>query len=179
MVYVTHDQVEAMTLADRIVVINRGSIEQVGTPMELYHSPVNQFVAGFIGSPKMNFLNAELLSASPGEAVVRVPDGTSIRVAADATALAPGAKLTLGFRPEHIRATADPGDNALRAHVQLAEHLGDIVYLHARPAGDTEGLIARAEPENPLDTGDTAWLGLDPRRCFLFDDRGKTLARIS
>jgi multiple sugar transport system ATP-binding protein len=177
MIYVTHDQVEAMTLAHRIVVLNKGAIEQVGTPMELYHAPVNQFVAGFIGSPKMNFLPGELISASPGEAVVRMPDGTPIHVARDATSLAAGAKLTLGARPEHIRASAEQVDNAIRAHVQLAEHLGDVVFLHVTPTGGTETLTVRADAETSLDTGDMAWLGLPPKRCYLFTEQGKTLAR--
>jgi multiple sugar transport system ATP-binding protein len=177
MIYVTHDQVEAMTLAHRIVVLNKGAIEQVGTPMEVYHSPVNKFVAGFIGSPKMNFLPAELVSASSAEAVVRTPDGTPIRVAADATTLATGAKLTLGARPEHIPATAEPQDNAVRSLVHFAEHLGDTVYLHATPAGATETMTIRAEADNPLDANDVAWLGLPPRRCYLFDEQGKTLPR--
>jgi multiple sugar transport system ATP-binding protein len=177
MIYVTHDQVEAMTLAHRIVVLNRGAIEQVGTPMELYHLPVNQFVAGFIGSPKMNFLAGELESASPGEAIVRVQDGTSIHVAADAGTLAPAAKVTVGIRPEHIVARPEPGENAVRSHVQLAEHLGDTVYLHATPTGATENVTVRTEPENPIDTGDVAWLSLPPKRCYLFTEQGKTLPR--
>ena len=179
MIYVTHDQVEAMTLAHRIVVLNKGAIEQVGTPMELYHTPVNQFVAGFIGSPKMNFLPGELVSATPGEALVRMADGTPIRVASDATSLTPGARLTLGARPENIHATPDQADNAIRAHVQLAEHLGDTVFLHATPTGGTENMTIRAEAETRLDTGDMAWLGLPPNRCFLFTEQGRTLPRAA
>jgi multiple sugar transport system ATP-binding protein len=177
MIYVTHDQVEAMTLAHRIVVLNKGAIEQVGTPMELYHQPVNQFVAGFIGSPKMNFLPAELLSASATEAIVKIPDGTAIRIAADASSLGAGAKLTLGIRPEHLLAGHEPADNALRAHVQLAEHLGDTVFLHALPTAATENMTVRAEAETTLDTGDMAWLALPPKRCYLFNEQGKTLPR--
>ncbi|MBX3607517.1 MAG: sn-glycerol-3-phosphate ABC transporter ATP-binding protein UgpC [Piscinibacter sp.] len=178
MIYVTHDQVEAMTLAHRIVVLNKGAIEQVGTPLELYHSPVNQFVAGFIGSPKMNFLAATLVSATPGLASVRLRDGTVVQVAADASALPAGAELTLGVRPEHLGAHAAAVDNAVQAHVQLAEHLGDTIYLHAVPAGAETALTVRTEPDNPLDTGDTAWLSLPPRRCFLFDAAGKTLPPV-
>jgi len=179
MIYVTHDQVEAMTLAHRIVVLNKGSIEQVGTPMELYHSPVNQFVAGFIGSPRMNFIEGVLLAASPTEASVRLHEGSTVRVAADASTLAAGARVTLGARPEHILAGQQSADNAVRAHVQLAEHLGDTVYLHAMLTGATEAMTVRAEPENPIDTGDVAWLTLPPKRCFLFSEQGKTLPRIA
>ncbi len=179
MIYVTHDQVEAMTLANRIVVLNKGAIEQVGTPMELYHSPVNQFVAGFIGSPKMNFIAGELVSATPTLATVKLHDGTVVQVAADATSLAAGAKVTLGARPEHIDAAKErpAGDNAVKGHVQLAEHLGDTIFLHATLAGATEPMTVRTHPDNPVDTGDMAWLSLPPRQCFLFDERGKTLAR--
>ncbi|MBS0440335.1 MAG: sn-glycerol-3-phosphate ABC transporter ATP-binding protein UgpC [Proteobacteria bacterium] len=181
MIYVTHDQVEAMTLANRIVVLNKGAIEQVGTPMELYHTPVNQFVAGFIGSPKMNFIAGELVSATPTLATVKLHEGTVVQVAADATSLPVGAKLTLGARPEHIEASKEPpaADNAVKGHVQLAEHLGDTIFLHATLAGATEAMTVRTDPDNPVDTGDMAWLMLPPQRCFLFDERGRTLARAA
>jgi multiple sugar transport system ATP-binding protein len=103
MVYVTHDQVEAMTLADRIVVLNAGRIEQVGTPLELYEHPENLFVAGFIGSPKMNFLDAELVSGSERVAIVRLADGEQIEALRTSHASAKaGDKLKLGLRPEHL-----------------------------------------------------------------------------
>ena len=181
MIYVTHDQVEAMTLANRIVVLNKGAIEQVGTPMELYHTPVNQFVAGFIGSPKMNFIAGELVSATPTLATVKLHEGTVVQVAADATSLPVGAKVTLGARPEHIEASKEPpaADNAVKGHVQLAEHLGDTIFLHATLAGATEAMTVRTDPDNPVDTGDMAWLMLPPKRCFLFDERGRTLSRAA
>ena len=181
MIYVTHDQVEAMTLANRIVVLNKGAIEQVGTPMELYHTPVNQFVAGFIGSPKMNFIAGELVSATTTLATVKLHEGTVVQVAADATALPVGAKVTLGARPEHIEASKEPpaADNAVKGHVQLAEHLGDTIFLHATLAGATEAMTVRTDPDNPVDTGDMAWLMLPPKRCFLFDERGRTLSRAA
>ena len=175
MIYVTHDQVEAMTLAHRIVVLNAGRIEQVGTPMELYHRPVNRFVAGFIGSPKMNFIGGTLAGAEEGFARVTLGDGTSVRVAADVASLAATAKLSVGLRPEHIDASPTPRDGAMRAHVQLAEHLGDITYLHVTLAGAAEAMTIRTAPENPLDTGDTAYLSFPPQRGFLFDEQGRTL----
>ena len=171
MVYVTHDQVEAMTLANRIVVLSAGRIEQVGTPMELYHRPVNRFVAGFIGSPKMNFLDGTL--AGPSQ--VRLADGSTVAVAADSGRLPAGAKVTVGIRPEHIVASASRSEGAVQAHVQLAEHLGDSTYLHVTVGDAPEPLTIRTDPENPLDTGDTAWLVLPPARCFLFDEQGITL----
>ncbi|AKJ29708.1 ABC transporter ATP-binding protein [Caldimonas brevitalea] len=179
MVYVTHDQVEAMTLAHRIVVFNAGRIEQVGTPMELYHQPANLFVAGFIGSPKMNFIPATLVSATPANARVRLADGTEVTVAADATRLAPQAKVTLGVRPEHVQAATAHIDNELRGEVQLAEHLGDATYLYVNVAGAQGPVVVRADPENPLGTGDIAHLGVPPQRGYLFDADGKALPRVA
>ncbi|WP_457338023.1 ABC transporter ATP-binding protein, partial [Rhizobacter sp. P5_C2] len=175
MIYVTHDQVEAMTLAHRIVVLNAGRIEQVGTPMELYHRPVNRFVAGFIGSPKMNFIEGKLVGVNAGLVRIALADGSSVTVDADVSSLAPGAKVTVGLRPEHVDASTQPSADALRAHVQLAEHLGDITYLHVTLTGATEAMTIRTAPENPLKTGDTAYLSFPPQRGFLFDEQGRTL----
>ena len=175
MVYVTHDQVEAMTLAHRIVVLNAGRIEQVGTPMELYHRPVNRFVAGFIGSPKMNFIEGTLQGADDGLARIALADGSQVMVQADTRALATGAKVTVGLRPEHLDATGTPAPQAMRAHVQLAEHLGDTTYLHVTLTGATEAMTIRTAPENPLKTGDTAYLSFPPQRGFLFDEQGRSL----
>src|SRR5258705_3597566 len=101
MIYVTHDQIEAMTLADKIVGLNSGNIEQTGTPLELYHHPVNLFVAGFIGSPKMNFFETEVRSAGSEGVAVVLPGGKGVTVPVAADGLSPGAKATLGVRPEH------------------------------------------------------------------------------
>jgi multiple sugar transport system ATP-binding protein len=174
MVYVTHDQVEAMTLADRIVVVNAGRIEQVGAPLDLYHRPVNKFVAGFIGSPKMNFLDATLQDAGH----VRLQDGSLVPVSPGTDAkrtAAVGKPVTLGIRPEHIVADRTPAEGAVKATVQLAEHLGDTTYLHILLPGAPEPVTVRTAPDNPLNTGDTAWLHLPRERCFLFDEQGNTL----
>jgi multiple sugar transport system ATP-binding protein len=179
MIYVTHDQVEAMTLAHRIVVLNSGRIEQVGTPMELYHQPVNQFVAGFIGSPKMNFLEGQLASNTAGHTLVRLNEGSTVAVGADATNLSVGVKVTLGVRPEHVHASRQASDGAVKAHVQLAEHLGDITYLHVMLAGATEPTTIRTEPDNPVDTGETAYLTFPPARGFLFSEQGQTQPRTA
>jgi len=157
------------------VVLNAGRIEQVGTPMELYHRPVNRFVAGFIGSPKMNFIGGTLAGAEGGLARVTLGDGTTVRVAADVASLDAGAKVGVGLRPEHVDASPAPRDGAMRAHVQLAEHLGDITYLHVTLAGAAEAMTIRTAPENPLNTGDTAYLSFPPQRGFLFDEQGRTL----
>ena len=98
-----------------------------------------------------------------------------------ALAGAAGAKVTLGARPEHIEASKEPvtAGNAVKGHVQLAEHLGDTIFLHATLSGATEPMTIRTDPENPVDTGDMAWLTLPPQRCFLFDERGRTLSRAA
>jgi multiple sugar transport system ATP-binding protein len=175
MIYVTHDQVEAMTLAHRIVVLNAGRIEQVGTPMELYHRPVNKFVAGFIGSPKMNFIDGQLAASDSGaQALVKLDEGSTVSIAANTTALPVGAKVTLGVRPEHVEASPQPSPGSVKGHVQLAEHLGDTTYLHIMLGGATSALVVRTDPDNPLNTGDTAHLTFPPSRSFLFNEQGLT-----
>jgi multiple sugar transport system ATP-binding protein len=175
MVYVTHDQTEAMTLANRIVVLNAGRIEQVGSPLELYNKPANLFVAGFIGSPKMNFLECTLVSAAVGGSVVRLAEGTEVPLDADARALPAGARLTLGVRPEHLSAGNAPGEHAVSGKVAVAEHLGDRTFLYVELAGHPEPLTIATSPNNPLNTGDQAFLSFPPHRCYLFDESGRTL----
>ncbi|OZB32529.1 MAG: ABC transporter, partial [Pseudomonas sp. 34-62-33] len=102
MIYVTHDQVEAMTMADKIVVLEAGRIAQVGAPLELYHYPRNRFVAGFLGSPQMNFLQVRAFSASSEAVEIEMPGGYRMRVLVDGTGVEPGEELTLGVRPEHF-----------------------------------------------------------------------------
>ncbi len=176
MVYVTHDQVEAMTLASRIVVFNAGRIEQVGTPMQLYREPVNLFVAGFIGSPTMNFFQATLIEAQEHSATLELVGKERITAAVDARRLSPGSVVTLGVRPEHLGASAQPLENATQGEVIAAEHLGDVTYLHLLVQGGKQ-TVARTEPENTLEVGDRAYLRLPPQRCYLFDAQGQALSR--
>ncbi|MBK9797445.1 MAG: sn-glycerol-3-phosphate ABC transporter ATP-binding protein UgpC [Holophagaceae bacterium] len=179
MVYVTHDQVEAMTLADRIVVINQGQIEQVGAPLELYHHPANRFVAGFIGSPKMNFLPCTLESATEAGARVRLEDGTVIVAGADARGLAEGTALTLGIRPERLLAETEAGEGTARTTVIVSEHLGDTVFLYVQSPGSTGQLTVKAKPENPLRTDDVTYLRFPTKHCLLFGPDSRTLPRLS
>jgi multiple sugar transport system ATP-binding protein len=155
MIYVTHDQVEAMTLADKIVVLNAGKVAQVGSSLELYHRPADLFVAGFIGSPKMNFLSATLVRTTPTTATVALADGSEIDVAVRAGEAKPGASVTLGIRPEHVQrhagaeapeagaagATTDVPAAApvakLRGTVRAVERLGEGSYVYlSTGAGD-------------------------------------------
>jgi multiple sugar transport system ATP-binding protein len=145
-VYVTHDQVEAMTLAERIVVLNGGRVEQVGSPLELYARPDNLFVAGFIGSPRMNFVSGEL-AARMGAA-------------------------TIGVRPEHIVASRD--GEGWRGTVAAAEHLGSDTFLYI-DVPQTDGITARAIGELGLKQGDPVRLTPDPARIHRFDSQGRTL----
>ncbi len=146
MVYVTHDQVEAMTLADRIVVLNAGRVEQVGAPMELYNDPANTFVAGFIGSPQMNFLEAAPLG-QPGK--------------------------TLGVRPEHLEISREAG--AIPGTISHVEHLGGEtnVYVRTEPHGL---LTVRRFGEHRYAVDETVHLTPEPTRAFHFDAEGRRLA---
>ena len=133
MVYVTHDQIEAMTLADRIVVMNHGRIAQVGKPLELYYSPADLFVAGFIGSPAMNFFPAEVESVEDGKA--RIAGASVAPFVLPAGPFKPGARVTIGVRPEHLTPAAG-GDFATTGVVELVERLGEASYAHVRRADD-------------------------------------------
>jgi len=174
MIYVTHDQVEAMTLADKIVVLNAGNIEQAGSPLELYHHPVNLFVAGFIGSPKMNFLTTDVRATGPDGVTVVLPGGRDVRVPVAAGTLQPGAKATLGVRPEHLK-TGQQGE--LAGDVIVVERLGGETYLYIRPP---EGalFVVQADGNNSTRVHDRIAVGIDPETCHLFDAEGKALPRL-
>jgi multiple sugar transport system ATP-binding protein len=175
MIYVTHDQVEAMTLGQKIVVFNGGRIEQVGTPLELYERPANLFVAGFLGSPRMNAFPATLAGQSAGLATVRVPGGGMAQVAADASRADTGAALTLGVRPEHLRLETG-GDTGIPGRLALAEYLGDVTLAYVEVDG-VEGMVAvKCQPSVPLPApGTTVRLRFDPARAWLFDAQGLAL----
>ncbi|MEZ5783175.1 MAG: ABC transporter ATP-binding protein [Rhizobiaceae bacterium] len=147
MIYVTHDQVEAMTMADKIVVLNAGNIEQVGSPLDLYHSPRNLFVAGFIGSPKMNLVSGEIASTMGAE--------------------------TIGVRPEHIAVSTTEGK--WRGTVAVAEHLGADTFIHVKTDG--AGLMTvRTSGDMPVHHGDTIFLTPDASRIHRFGADGSALA---
>jgi multiple sugar transport system ATP-binding protein len=170
MIYVTHDQVEAMTMADKIVVLSAGQIEQVGSPLELYHRPNNLFVAGFIGSPKMNFLKVQA-SAVDGAAVVRLP-GAEISIPTHGASV-PAGELTFGLRPEHIDATGK-GDVVIEATVKLAEYLGSETLFFVTLADGSE-LAVKADGLASEKPGQTLRLGINAKACHLFDKDGKAV----
>jgi multiple sugar transport system ATP-binding protein len=173
-VYVTHDQVEAMTLADRVVVMNGGRIEQVGTPYELYHTPQTRFVAGFIGSPAMNFIPCQMEDASGGLSV-RLSDGLSFAVPEDRAGRyrtqAKKGKLLLGLRPEHIteaRAHMEPGMIPFEARLDVTEPMGmeTLVYF---PLSGAQ-VCGRVNPNAGARDGGTLRLAADLSNMHLIDD---------
>ncbi|MCP5134685.1 MAG: TOBE domain-containing protein [Gammaproteobacteria bacterium] len=183
MIYVTHDQMEAMTLADKIVLLNagpvvreEGSIAQAGPPLELYHHPVNQFAAGFIGSPKMNFLPGQLARIEPARATVTLPDGSMIDAAVDATTAKPGDTVTLGIRPEHI-VISDGSDNTTPVEVAYVEHLGESSFLYTRIQGIENPVAVRQESSTLAKIGDRLTLGLATQHCHLFNGKGHAFKR--
>jgi len=175
MIYVTHDQVEAMTLADKIVVLQGGIIEQVGSPMELFHHPRNLFVAGFIGSPKMNFLKSGARSVRDGAVRVGLPGGAELEVLVEAGKVAQGASLTLGIRPEHIALSAQ---GAVRGEVLVVERLGTSTLLHVRVEGG-DLLTVSTDGECPVHMHEQVGLSLPTERVHLFDQEGVVVPRPS
>ena len=178
MIYVTHDQVEAMTLADRIVVLRDGRIEQVGAPLTLYHHPANRFVAGFIGSPRMNFLAATLSAARPDAATLVLADGTVLHAAVDATGLAGGAAVTCGIRPEHLE-LVDLATAGLVAEVVFCEHLGDHDLVFLQPGGADELMVAKRPPGMAVATGERLGVRLAPAHCHVFGPDGAACPRLA
>jgi len=168
MIYVTHDQVEAMTLGNRIALFNAGRIEQVGTPLSLFEQPASRFVASFLGTPTMNFLTVPDAAGGPGEplrrAGVRPPAGAAIRT-----------PLTLGVRANDIALSAP--EQGLPASIEVIEHLGDTVIAHARWAPDQPLIAVRLTPDAaPPRPGDAVGLRIRTERAHFFDAQGRAVS---
>ena len=181
-IYVTHDQVEAMTLADRILLLNsgpavlkEGSVAQCGSPLELYHRPRNLFVAGFIGSPKMNFLSALLLEGHADHARVQLPSGEVLDALVDASALRPGQPVTLGIRPEH--ALLGTATQPIVREVQWQERLGESTYLFLASGVANQPLVVKAPGQAHADTGQRVAISLPAAALHVFDENGHALER--
>ncbi|UXS32409.1 sn-glycerol-3-phosphate ABC transporter ATP-binding protein UgpC [Agrobacterium tumefaciens] len=172
MVYVTHDQVEAMTLADRIVVLRAGLVEQIGTPTELYDRPANTFVAGFIGSPKMNFIAARVSAVTDGTLTLAHTAfiGGTLTVQR-ATRAKVGDTVTVGLRPEHLVINGDTAILALEA--DFSENLGGATQIYAKAHDTPIIIVAPGRPDLAVGTSFTA--GIDAGHIYLFDAEGKAL----
>ena len=180
MVYVTHDQVEAMTLGDRIVVMHEGRIQQAGSPLELYEHPANRFVASFIGSPTINLVPAVTQACSSSGARLEVHAGCVADVPVDGASLAPGHRVELGIRPEHLRVSSgDALPSAIRfgGEVTLIEQLGESHLLYLRCADGLE-LVARAPGHTRLRVGDRIAMETEPRGVHVFDGDGNACRRL-
>lgn len=175
MIYVTHDQVEAMTMADRIVVLRDGLVEQIGSPLEVYSKPDNRFVAGFIGSPQMNFLEGKVeasdgvmatVTAAGSLSGVHIPlrDGTTVRQ---------GQKVFIGIRPEHF--VVSRGDVGLPVHIDVVENLGGLAFAYGKTEMGQD-VILKADSETPLTFGTQVKAALQAEYCHLFDETGLTVS---
>ncbi|TYC55749.1 sn-glycerol-3-phosphate ABC transporter ATP-binding protein UgpC [Rhodobacterales bacterium] len=160
-VYVTHDQIEAMTMADHVVVLKGGSVEQQGTPLSLYDMPATKFVAGFIGSPAMNFVSGEI-TGDGGSVLLDLPGRPILPLARQAT---PGRKVEAGLRPEHL-SLAPPGVPAIETRASSVESTGSVTYLYC--GGDPEIIVLSQERE-PLSSGEPVRLTIAPENIHLFD----------
>ncbi|MGL4448977.1 MAG: ABC transporter ATP-binding protein [Shewanella sp.] len=171
-IYVTHDQVEAMTLADKIVVLRGGQIEQVGSPLELYYFPQTLFVAGFIGSPKMNLLPATLKAATQNQAIVEVGD-YSFGADVDATLATNGALMTLGIRPEDILLDAQ----GVGVIVEGVERLGTESLLYTTLVHGGQEVLVRVPGTLKVELGQRLDIRIPAEKCHLFDNKGKAFNR--
>ena len=178
-IYVTHDQVEAMTLADKVVILNKGRIEQVGSPLDLYHFPASIFVAEFIGSPKMNVVPVTYLGSNNGPAEVAL-NNSKVYVAADCSQLQPGATLQLGIRPEDIRLkqaqTQEQASATLSVQVQERELLGAESVLYTQLGKITSEFLVRTP--GTLKVSNQLNITLPASACHLFDESGNALPRL-
>ncbi len=170
MIYVTHDQTEAMTLADDIVVLDEGTVSQTGSPLDLYKNPKNLFVAGFIGSPKMNFLKTKILSKSSDKVEVDIMGSSKLEVPISTNSkLLESESITLGVRPEHLTIN-DKSDAEWEGKVFVTEKLGSGTFLYIEK--NDEPLVVSVEGDADIKVGDTVKIGFNAKRCHLFSQNG-------
>src|SRR6056297_3169861 len=169
-IYVTHDQTEAMTMGDRIAILNDGELQQIGEPLECYHRPVNQFVAGFIGSPSMNFLSVRQngTSLEHDEFSYKISTDTRDRLA-DASD-----DVTLGIRPEHIYLGSSDEDNAIPVTVKVTEPMGEVTYVYFELGGETYTMSI--DGERRIEAGENVHIVFPEEKIHIFD--GQTGAAI-
>ena len=166
MIYVTHDQTEAMTMADKIVVLDQGKISQSGSPMDLYHNPKNLFVGGFIGSPKMNFIRTKILKKSSQSISIDLLGQKSFLLKKTSTNLKTGDEITLGIRPEHLKVSKSLTD-AWTGKVFVVEKLGSGTFLYLEKEG--EPLVVETDGDSKIKVGDTINVAFNPKKCHVFN----------
>jgi ABC-type sugar transport system ATPase subunit len=174
MIYVTHDQVEAMTLADKIVVLDKGRISQQGTPLELYNRPANKFVAAFIGSPAMNFFKATSSGQAGTNVSVSLPGGRTATIISRGGALPAGGEIEVGVRPEHLHlGAAGSAGSAFDGKVSIVEQLGNSTLAYVEtPAGQ---LIIEGEGNLQISPGDAVSVTIDSTHSHLFGPDDKVI----
>lgn len=172
MVYVTHDQIEAMTLADKIVVLKDGRIEQVGSPLDLYNKPANMFVAGFIGSPKMNFIDGEVINVEPNVLHVQMRDEQVVQIpTAKQHHVQKGNKVKVGIRPDHIHTEKDQGDINIVFNSEVVERLGNSTYIFGEFSGQ-DGFIVHHPGDKEVRAYQELELSFSSNDCHVFDESG-------
>ena len=177
MIYVTHDQVEAMTMADKIVVLREGYVEQIGAPLDLYNNPVNIFVAGFIGSPSMNFLDANLSGISDKNIEIELENKNKIQVNCSPIGeISTGTSVQIGVRPEHLHLTKN-GDAKLNGKVFAVERLGGETYLYVNTEKNKE-ITVHAPGDKVISVGEDVSMGFSQDNCHLFDQQGQVFEKI-
>ena len=174
MIYVTHDQIEAMTMADRIVVLNAGKVEQFGTPMELYHHPISRFVANFIGQPNMNFLNCQPVHHKPDSLTIDVTNFGQLTLPVDTQAGNVKQPVDLGIRPEDVQLTDDP--NGLPMQVDVLERLGGSAIAYGQV--NNKPFCAVLEGDVDIQSGTHIRLAIDANKCHVFDHNGTAMRRL-
>ncbi|MEJ6120976.1 maltose/maltodextrin ABC transporter ATP-binding protein MalK [Vibrio sp. 2-Bac 85] len=177
MIYVTHDQVEAMTMADKIVVLDAGSVSQVGRPLELYHYPINRFVAGFIGSPKMNFMSVSIEDTEDERVKVKLANNESFWISVEGKTVNIGDRMSLGIRPEHLL-NAEQADATIEGKVQIVEKLGNETQIYMNLASADADVIYRAADTLDVEVGQKYNVGLTAHRCHLFHRDGIACRRL-
>ncbi|HGG05689.1 MAG TPA: ABC transporter ATP-binding protein [Aliiroseovarius sp.] len=174
MVYVTHDQIEAMTMADRIVVLNAGYVEQFDTPMALYHTPKTKFVASFIGQPSMNFIKATVTGITAEGLAVRLAGDVDMILPVDTNGATIGDDVDVGIRPEHVRYGGE--NNGLTMKVDILERLGGVSITYGQMAG-CDKFCAVLDGDAPISEGQNAGLVVEPADCHVFTSQGTALRR--
>ena len=181
MIFVTHDQIEAMTLGTKIIIMHDGIVQQSGTPLEVYYKPANKFVAGFIGSPRMQFLPGEVLAATDGIVSVRV-DGVTppiVEVACDGSDVSEGDKVDIGIRPEDLHLSAQGHAHSLVVMANAVEYMGNASFLYGTAKHGDNTLIAHLDRDEHIVPDSEVALCFDPANVYLFDSNGLALTRLN